>query len=72
MPQQDNPAHDPTIAQPAVPAIEKEKEVRYMSLFTQSEAFRPWASLYPPPPPPSRGILPHGNLWIPWPSKYTV
>ena len=25
-----------------------------------------------PPPPPPRGILPHGNFWLPWPSKYTV
>ena len=30
---------------------------------------RPWASLYPPSP---WGILPHGNFWVPWPSKYTV
>ena len=25
-----------------------------------------------PPPPPGGGILPHGNFWVPWPSKYTV
>ena len=25
-----------------------------------------------PPPPPPPGILPHGNFWVPWPSKYTV
>ena len=24
----------------------------------------------PPPPPP--GVLPHGDFWVPWPSKYTV
>ena len=33
---------------------------------------RPWASLYPAPPPPPPGILPRGNIWVPWPSKYTV
>ena len=28
----------------------------------------------PPSPPPPRppGILPHGNFWVPWPSKYAV
>ena len=33
--------------------------------------YRPRASLYPPPPS-SPGILPHGNIWVPWQSKYTV
>ena len=29
---------------------------------------------YTPPHPPGEGggILPHGNFWVPWPSKYTV
>ena len=29
---------------------------------------------YTPPPPPGGGggILPHGNFWVPWPSKYIV
>ena len=27
---------------------------------------------YTPPPPQPRGILPHGNFWVPSPSKYTV
>ena len=36
---------------------------------SETQHYRPWASLYSPPP---RGILPHGNFWVPWPSKYTV
>ena len=31
-----------------------------------------YTSSSPPPPPPPPGILPHGNIWVPWPSKYTV